>query len=390
MLLLCSGANASTIESVTQDVKAYGQTRHDAIINGLIESIQRIHGVEVEAIQRTRNSLREIIVSENGGESLRAEYDAETFEDISLHTNGLIESYDVLDSQITRDTKEWKVTLRVTLPIYRGDTYSDRATRTIAIMPFRSASHFNRAPGVDPSQITRNLRGEIEQRLRQGSHFLVLDRQHEEEWAQERDRLVHGNVGVREIARLGQQLGTDYLVVGEVSEVVVDSRRQQLYGTMVTSHEVSLTVAARVIEFATRRVAWAETIHAHLDPRAVRERLGPSSDPLRAMPQLVEEVATEIARLILDAAYPIRILELLDSKTVYLNQGKGRLQFGDELRIPGEERKIPDPGTERFITVRAPDIARLKVVEVLPGYSIAELTHGTVENVEAGRICLRQ
>ena len=388
LLAKVTALSAQTIETVDRNVFSNGTTRQGAIINAVIEAIRQVHGAEVDALQRTRSSLQEVIIGEGNESTLKSDYEFESLEDITMHTNGLVESYEVLEWNHISVTNEWEVKLKVNLPVY-VENYSNSDKSTVAIMPFRVQNQFDRLHDVYPIQVANMIASHINSNITTSEHFRVLDRDYNNEFLAERNQLIHGNVAVRELARLGQQLGADYLIVGEILDLILETRIEQFYDAKVEIHQVSLSISARVIEFATRRVCWSGTLTFELEPREIRERIGPTGNVKQLLPNLSDIAASSISGKLLDAAFPIMVLDIPDEDTIYLNQGSPRLSPGDDLVIPGAERVIQDPQTGNSITVNDKDLAIIRVVEVRDNYSIADVLEGNVKDVEKGQACAR-
>lgn len=103
--------------------------------------------------------------------------------------------------------------------------------------------------------------------------------------------------------------------------------------------------------------------------------------------KMAKKVAAQMTDQLVDAVFPMRILNI-QSKQVYINRGKdGGLKKGDVLKVfrPGIE--LIDPDTGESLGSAETEIGQIKVTRINPKFTIAEIVKTMPEElVEKGDI----
>lgn len=116
----------------------------------------------------------------------------------------------------------------------------DRAVPTIAVLDFNA---FSLTPGEDAASVGRGLAAMIATELAERPAVRVIDRQQVEELIQKRQLGLSGRLDESQAVQLGQLLGAQYVVVGNVA---LEPRRARIDLRL-------LDVATGTIERADRR-----------------------------------------------------------------------------------------------------------------------------------------
>lgn len=210
-------------------------------------------------------------------------------------------------------------------------------------------------------------------RLSNTGRFEILERQKVDELLDE--KAFQAALTGEDMSRYLQDLsGADYLVYGEVTDFYVDIERTQIEALdevqVRTTGIANLTL--RVVDVSTGGVFAADKI-------AIRQRL---SNTGASGGKLVELLSTAAVRQILERLYPVRVIGVVDTNTVYLNRGEdGDLTVGTlfDLMRPGEEMLDPDTGISfGFAETK---VAVLEIVSVEPSRSRATLSSGSTPAV---------
>ena len=371
-----------------------GRTPDEAVLNCLVEAIRQKRGVEIDALSEIRFSLEDLFRREGEEEFYREEIKDEVIEEIRMHTNGLIERYEVLSYNKMNDGS-WEARIRVFVPVYRRRVDSNNRS-TLAVMPIIPRQGLKPAEGIDVNEIARQISQRLTTQLVQTQHYNIFDREYGNEFEKERQLIISGGFSIREMARLEEQLGADYLLIGTLSDVNSSIISQEWYGVDFTRCKVILSIDVRAVEFATRQVHRADTVTVSLD-RVID--LGSSADrtsqvqltgqiPGNIISELVDELITKLNRGFLDILMPVRVLDIQNG-IVYLNQGGTRIQKGERFSVLGSHRTVTDPGSGALIRIEGEKLAEIVVKDVMEEYSIAEIIYGGESVIKAGLRCKR-
>lgn len=368
-------------------VTSIGRTPEEAVVNCLIEAIRQKRGVEIDALSETRFALEDLFRRVGGEEFYKEEIKDKVIEEIYMHTNGLIERYEVLSRNKLNDGS-WEVEVRAFVPVYRKAETSKRST--LAVMPIIPLQELKYAEGIDISEIARQISQRLTTQLVQTRHYNILDREYGSEFERERQLIMSGGFPIHEMARLEEQLGADYLLIGTLSDVHSSITTQEWYGKNVTRCKIYLKVDVRAVEFATRQVHRADSVTTSLD-RIIN--IGGTAGRTKQIPgnlisELVDEIVMQLNRGFLDILMPIRVLDI-QKGIVYLNQGGSRIQKGERFSILGAHRSVKDPGSGALIRIEGEKLAEIIVREVMEEYSIADIIYGEVNQIKTGLRCKR-
>lgn len=389
-----NGIAFGSIQSEEVVITSIGRTTDEAVVNCLVEAIRQKRGVEIDALSEIRFSLEDLFRKEGEEEFNKEEIKDEVIEEIRMHTNGLIERYEVLSCNKMNDGS-WEARIRVFVPVYRRRVDSNNRS-TLAVMPIIPRQGLKPAEGIDVSEIARQISQRLTTQLVQTQHYNILDREYGNEFEKEGQLIISGGFPIREMARLEEQLGADYLLIGTLSDVYSSITSQEWYGVDVTRCKIILSIDIRAVEFATRQVHRADTVTVSLD-RVIdlgspvdktRQAQLKEQIPGNLISELIDEIIIKLNRGFLDILMPVRVLDIQNS-TVYLNQGGTRIQKGERFSVLGSHRTVTDPGSGALIRIEGEKLAEIVVKDVMEEYSIADIIYGEKNEIKAGLRCNR-
>ena len=411
-LLIFINWSFASIQSEEIVLTSTGRTIDEAVIKGLVEAIRQKRGVEVDSLEEIYFSLESLFMREGKEDFIKDTLRDDVIHEVSLHTKGLIEKYEIL-SQNKIGNKIWGIKLKVFVPTYSKEKTDKKST--LAIMPIKPIKRFQQTQGIDVEEIARLLSRRLTTQLVQTRHYNVIDREYSSEYDKEIQLIMSGGFPIAEMARLEEQLGADYLIIGTLSDVNSCLKYQEFSGAIITKCQIFVSLDVRAVEFATRQVLSAETIDVSLnrviDSSGAKKALvgtmarffnipldhvistGGSSEKITQIPgtiisQLVDEVIDKLNSGFLDVLMPIRVLDI-QKNVVYLNQGGTRVQKGERFNIMGAHRSVKDLGSGAVIRIEGAKLAEIVIDEVMEEYSIAEIVSGERGMIKAGLKCKR-
>src|SRR5699024_1091122 len=138
--------------------------------------------------------------------------------------------------------------------------------------------------------------------------FAVVNRAYGKEMASELALLKSDLTSTQEASRLGQVVGADFMVVGTIQHIGSPSKKRTFYGADFNKGLLRAVVSYQVVEVASQRVAWAKVIHTDIRPNRNFETY-----------ELFEMIARKIASGTTNVIYPIRIMDVVSDKLIYLS-----------------------------------------------------------------------
>lgn len=384
MFVFQSGVLYAATETVTRQVTGFGDTQKEAITAALVEGIKQVRGVTMESSEELKTTVFEAIAQNGNLANETFAFTATQKEHIFGETEGYVSAYRVLSIVYGPETQEWKAVLLVDIPRYLAPGQDRSRLRTMAVLPFRNKE----SGGPSASNISGRLNQKLIAELTQARKFRLLERHFMAEFLGEQEFLRSGELPIAETLRLGQRLGADYLLVGNILKFDIRVKQDVTLGVKSVSREVTMNIDYQVIELATQEIRWSDTYSLLPNEQRLRERLK-SDDELVIRDAVLSYAANTVITKILDVIFPIKVLAAEAEDWVYLNQGGLRISPGEHIEIFTPGRVVVDPDTGLKIRLDGPWVATVEITRVLPKFSVAKVIEGAYNQILERAICRR-
>ncbi len=250
---MCSPAFAA-IKEVIKEATGSGPTQHQAISEALLIAVQSVNGASVSSQMNYEETVS--LSVNNQGWTYTGKV-SPVFS-VANQGSGSVTKFQVLSVSGAKNNYRAKVRAHV---VKFESTVQDQHMRRIAVLPFQMAEKNNRlASGASASEFSQELSDTLGTYLAQSGQLSVVDRHYIDEMQFEND-FLYWDGAPHELARIGQKVGADYLLVGRINDLSVASG-QQMYGLNAGAEQVRLTW--RVIEANTSKVVAAGTFNRTL------------------------------------------------------------------------------------------------------------------------------
>ncbi|MFH0907648.1 MAG: hypothetical protein V1929_02660 [bacterium] len=207
--------------------------------------------------------------------------------------------------------------------------------------------------------------------------FDVLERTRLNETLKEIDFGESAYADVSKVVPMGKALNAEYValpdvevihLVQEVKDVpYVDTVQPRLKGKMIARLRVVDTAGSKIVAACTEDVQIERKLKAD-DPFLATEVNNLVID-------LYKTMSLRMMHRTMEAVYPVRILEV-DGGKVVLNRGEGAISVGDEFEIYSLGKAYVDQDTGESLGQGESKVAVIKVTQVAPKFSQAEIVDG--------------
>jgi TolB-like protein len=388
---------AAETKTTAVETKGQGVNREEAIKKALQQAVAQAKGVAISSTDADfiyRSASADIERKDTGGK--RVEFDAVSVETggTALRTDiaGLVKTYEVLNEK-KLDDGTYEVTLKVL--VYDYESPDKTARLRLAVMPIRTlAASYQFGDITNPSlDISRLFSQKLAVALTQTNKFAVLDREYMQEFAQERKILID-DAPLEELAKLGQVLGVDYMLVGTINRagIVRKESFSQAIGRTVSEYEADFSFEYRLIVGPTRQIKLADVLDIKLDKTEQVKKLVKKWEPQdmdykEMMDNFVSMAANQVVEKIIDNIYPIRIASIDTDGQVIINQGGSRISVGQLLDIVSQGKELFDADTKESLGSTETLVATIRIDKVMPRMSYAKLVEGDLAQLSEGLIC---
>lgn len=248
----------------------------------------------------------------------------------------------------------------------------DVQKRSLAVLDF--TIHTSNDPRQHEEFQTNLLTDKLTSALAQTRKFRIVERQRIDNLLREFKLSEQGFAAKEAAVKAGEMVGADYMLTGSINALGASSRTEAVPYTNETVTTMSGRVAAdmRIVDSRTGEIvaAWrAESSHAKSG----------AVDREAFLDSLQQDLARKLVEKILEAVYPVKVAEIQPDGVVYLNRGEGGgLRAGDNLDVFQPGKVIVDPDTREVIGASEVKVGSIRVLEVRPRVTLAQVTGGQV------------
>lgn len=383
-LLTSVMAHAADDDTLTRQATGYGDTPQAAISHALLEASRQGLGTVVTLDPDFRQSVVHWIRQQHEDTAVTVGH---RYSQPEPRTPSIaaIRSYAVMQVSAV-DDRFWKAQVEATLARHQGLVDEKAHLPTLSVAPLTTSDR-------NSQQRAQSLHHSLVTALTQTGRVRVLDREHDHAIARERS-ITRDSLLLEEQLRQGQDLGADILLVAELERFTLGRPDRTFYGARFAELEPVIRIAYRLLETANRQILHAGTFVYRESPASLRQRLlavdiDPDKTPERIGELLYPSVARQMTAEIMETLYPLRILAAQDENTLYISQGSGSLEKGQQLSVHQQIRQRVDPDTGLTLKLEGPSLARLEIQQIMPDYAIATLISGDNSALDGDDILLR-
>ena len=353
-------------------VDGIGQTKTSAIKNALIEAINQTQGIKITAKREYLKVIKEAGSLSNGKSRHSVEISEKSKNLIIEATRGFIKNYSIVSSN--NNGNSWNVRLKIKTLKYKTPGYNPNKRRKIAIIPLEYKSNYivlskNESGNVISKRLTQSLISKITQSRK----FTVLDRENSKYYKDEKNFILSGNSGKNKLLKLGQRLGVDYLLVGQILNFSIKDRTEHNNIGVPEKSQLmcNATISYRILAMATQQIKWSETVSREF-------MILPNQNSIEALLENVNDKITDvILSNILENIYPLKIV-LVTPRSVIVNQGGSSISKGSIFKVYKKAKRLVDPYTKEFLGYEEIKVGEIVITKVDPKVSYARVKYGKV------------
>jgi curli biogenesis system outer membrane secretion channel CsgG len=369
LLSLSLNAQEGTRVVKLKQYHGYGATKTLALQNALVEAVKQKNGAYVQSVKKLFRSSSKNYASDGQNSASLTKMNSAMSQDIRVATAGFIDNYEILNMK--KDTDGYDATIQVKTVEYRAPGNSAHKRRKIVIVPsytenvaFRVLSDIK-----SPKNVSYNLSQELTNDITQTRKFSVLDRNNKNAYKNEKNFILSPDTQKDEILKLGQALGTDYLVVSTIKEFKITQVKKyiQSIGQEVTKLKAFATVNYQILTMATRQVKWSDTIDFEFTPKGHNEQ--------QIFYNVLRKISKKLTNDIIENIYPIRISKVSRNGNAILTQ---TAPLGTIYDVYSLGDKLYDPYTKEFLGYDEIKTGTIKIVRSLAKVSYGEIIDGDV------------
>ena len=361
LLVFSEFANAR-VQYRTVEAKGMGGSLQRAVERALVSGISQVNGAVISS--RVKSALSQ---SSKVNDGRKVTQSAKSFrETIAKRTKGIVKSYEILDEQQDKKSGIFRVVVSVTVPFFKMSSQLKRLKMAVVPMRIRKGLRKTRLV-MDFEDIFR--RG-LENYLTQSRRFAILDRSFIAEQDKEGDFIRGGGMRQEELARLGNRVGTDYLVTGVVERAYsyIKKTKMRTTGQVIKTPKVGARVTYRILDVASTQVKLAGTEKLHREAGSLGN--------------IADKIAKIMGQKIVNAIFPISVLDV-DGEILTLGQGGDTVKNGAVYTLVRLGKRLVDPHTGESLGRREAKVGSVKIIDTQ-----SKMSTGQILKLKVGRASL--
>ena len=374
--LLCFfiGPAFGQLETVSVKAKGYGDGPESALNSALTQAIGQVNGRSIDS--DTLLTTSEKSTTNNDKSDYLSSRDFK--ESIKSKTKGVVESYSIISNAKDDSTGLWMAEISAQIARFKTSKSANRKRIAVIDLIGRQGCCKTAEGQLNPDVAAYEVSSAISNFLVQSRKFTVLDRSFQGFAEAERNTLTSENMPVRELAKLGQELFADMILVGNLNSI----RLRKAERKMKTSDRVleylagNIATNIRIIDTATGQIKFSSSLR--MNPKDLDLSLG--SDVFT----ISKKIGDRVGFTVLNAIYPIMVTRVSDKVNLDLNTGGDVVSVGQVFDLMQLGDKVKDAYTKESLGKSETKIGTVEIIQVSPKQSKGKATL-TNANIDLGK-----
>lgn len=366
--------------------KGMGGSYRSAVGEALALALEQHDGLTVSTSETTKmwQTSDGKSVNENGSldDRQKLEMNDSIQKEVKNWAQGKISGFTVVSDRYDPATKKHVVEVDVRFPGAYKLGLDPENRRRMVIANFRPANGDTISwygQNESSAMWASTLADKLNERFAQTRKFTMIDRKFDAEVQDEIARLSDKNAAKGDVVRLGQRLGTDYMVVGDVKFGTVQPPPvNPITGqAMPMPSQRFAEISYRVILAPTGQLKWADTVTLESGDFA-------ASDMLSFVAATADGGAQRIVEAVMANLLPFEVVSRTAAGEIVIGEGGKSLAVGERLTVFALGEEVRDSRTGEVLDQVESPIATVQIVRVTPKLSYAQVIEGDAARIVAG------
>ena len=224
-LLLFSVYLKAQIETVSVNATGYGDNPESALNSALTQAIGQVNGRSMESDSLLKTTEKS--TTKNDDSDYLSSRDFQ--ESIKSKTKGVVESYSIISSSKDEATGMWAAEISAQIARFKTSKSANRKRIAVIDLIARQGCCMIAEGQINPGPAAYEVSSAISNFLVQSRKFTVLDRSFQGSAENERNTLkTSENMPVKELAKLGQELFADMILVGNLNSIRLQKAQRKM------------------------------------------------------------------------------------------------------------------------------------------------------------------
>ena len=235
-------------------------------------------------------------------------------EKIKQKTNGVIQKWNIISKTKSDNGSFNKVNLKVYISKLK---LSDDLKKMRLVIT---------APKINPLikqnkktyKFGQNFYNKFSNFITKSQKFAVLDRNNSNEINKELEKIKFGNVPTDELAKLGNTVTADYIVVSKINNLTSRVNKEKLLGETVKINSVKANLLINIINVPTSQIIYSDSFKL--------EQVNSNTEKLASI------ISKRLSRKVIDTFYPAKLISI-NNKEITVDQGSDFFDKNTKYKI---------------------------------------------------------
>ena len=336
----------SKLTVISTSVEGIGLNKKEAIKDGLLQAISQVNGMQMSSESSTIMKSFELV--SEGNENFAS---ASSFQEkIKQSTKGVVQSWKIVSVSKTESGEMVKANLEV--KISKLQLSDDLKRMRIVIAAPKIASTVKNASKA--KRFNSNFSTNLNKMLTNSNRFAILDRKNTQTVSQELKMIASGNFRVEEVAKLGNKVAADYLLISSLNEIGSKKIYKKLMGESISLTKSKASISVNIIDISTSQIIFSDDFN-----------LTQSSGNISSLAKII---SSRLSRKITDTFYPAKVISQ-NGKNIVVDQGKSFFNKKTEYKLLRLGGKVIDQTTGKFSARVENEVGNLTFISGSPKQS---------------------
>ncbi|MEY4255126.1 MAG: hypothetical protein RLZZ141_353 [Pseudomonadota bacterium] len=322
------------VEVVAEGV---GPTRNAAILDALNLAVQQTNGTPIVGI--SVNSTGNLAVPGYDGDF------GLTNNTVVSATQGAVQGYEILSEKENAEAGAWRLKLKVKVNKYSASAATNLPKIAIASPRTRAASYVIGDETLSADEASQSIGTAINESLSKSNRFFVINRAFDSDIAEELSRITDPSTNSGELAKLGQRLTADILVLPEINRLSYKKSTRVLRnsGRELNAYSGDMEITFNVINVPTGQLIMTERFKVTF-PNTPPSVYGKQQVGLENVQASLATLTGQFTQKFILKNFPVSVIKM-NGTSVVLSQGQDFLQVGAIYNAISLGEDIVDPQT---------------------------------------------
>ncbi|MEY4248586.1 MAG: hypothetical protein RJA87_219 [Pseudomonadota bacterium] len=322
------------VEVVAEGV---GPTRNAAILDALNLAVQQTNGTPVMGI--SVNSTGNLAVPGYDGDF------GLTNSTVVSATQGAVQGFEILSEKQDAKVGAWRLKLKVKVNKYSASAATNLPKIAIASPRTREATYVIGDETLSADEASQSIGTAINESLSQSNRFFVINRAFDSDIAEELSQITDPSTNSGELAKLGQRLTADILVLPEINRLSYKKSTRILRnsGRELNSYSGDMEITFNVVNVPTGQLIMTERFKVTF-PNTPPSVYGKQQIGLENVRASLATLTGQFTQKFILKNFPISVIKM-NGTSVVLSQGQDVLQVGAIYNAISLGEDIVDPQT---------------------------------------------